>query len=75
MPFSAIYIMVCGWLAAFFFRDLHQTLIKEILEFSFLVPVVVVFLCVKMSKMFSPKGGGLEESEVVIESEKDVRKV
>ena len=55
LPYSAIYIMVCGWLGALFFRDLEQTLIKEILQFSILEPVFITMICFKISERFQYK--------------------
>ncbi len=55
LPYSAIYIMASGWLGCFFFRDLQQTMIKEILEFSILQPLFITMICFKMNQMFSMK--------------------
>lgn len=55
LPYLAIYIMASGWLGAFFFRDFQQTMIKEILEFSILVPLFITIICFKVSKMFPVK--------------------
>jgi hypothetical protein len=55
LPYSAIYILVCGWLGASFFRTLEQTLIKQILQFSILEPVVITIICFKVSEWLQNK--------------------
>jgi len=44
VPYGAMYSLTSGWLALLFFRDVQQTLIKAILEFSILVPLVIVLV-------------------------------
>ena len=54
---TVIYVLVSGWLAAEFFRDFEQTILKEILEFSVLMPFALLVLSriiVKMKKNSSP---------------------
>ena len=48
--FIAIYVMLSGWLAAMFFRDLGQTLIKEMLQFSVFMPLALLVLSRIMTK-------------------------
>ncbi|MDO8581257.1 MAG: hypothetical protein Q7S16_00070 [bacterium] len=39
---TAVYVMLSGWLAALFFRNFEQTVIKQMLEFSVLMPLALL---------------------------------
>lgn len=41
---TAMYVLLSGWLAALFFRNFEQAIIKEMLQFSVLVPFALLVL-------------------------------
>ena len=49
-PYITMYVMTCGWLGISFFRIFETTMIKYILQFSLLIPLIIVIMTNTLNK-------------------------
>ncbi len=57
---TVVYVLVSGWLAAEFFRDFEQTVIKEMLQFSVLMPLALLVLS-RIMKSYASKNSSRDQ--------------